>query len=68
MGIHWKQELETPDTLVCTYGATIVGAHDHEQLRLMDTFHRQIGDILAAIATTIQPRTFEDLERYGLTD
>jgi hypothetical protein len=31
----------------------------------MKKFARQIGDILSTVADSLQPRNFEQLERYG---
>jgi hypothetical protein len=34
----------------------------------MGTFYRHVPDILATLFDTVQPRTFEELERYGFSD
>jgi hypothetical protein len=34
----------------------------------INTFTRQISDILALFADTVQPRTFDDFVQYGFDD
>jgi hypothetical protein len=34
----------------------------------MKKFAHQVGDILAAVADVIQPRSFEEFKTYGLLD
>lgn len=34
----------------------------------MRTFYIQVSDILGTLADIVQPRTFEQLERYGFDD
>ena len=35
---------------------------------LMQRFFTQVADILGTLADIVQPRTFEELERYGFDD
>ena len=34
----------------------------------MQTFYTQVADILGTLADIVQPRTFEELKRYGFED
>jgi hypothetical protein len=34
----------------------------------MRTFHHEVGDILATIADTVQPRRFDEFLRWGFDD
>jgi hypothetical protein len=34
----------------------------------MRNFYTHVADILGTIADIVQPRTFEELERYGFND
>jgi hypothetical protein len=34
----------------------------------MQDFVNHVGDVLASFANIVQPRTFEDLQRYGFDD
>lgn len=66
--IHWKQEHDRLEVLVREHGYDILGEKDLPRLRRMRDFSRNVGDILASIADTLLPRSFEDLERYGFAD
>jgi internalin A len=47
-------------------GTSILGERDFAAYRRMGEFYRHVGDILATFADIVQPRTVEELERYGL--
>lgn len=34
----------------------------------MQDFAHRVGDVLSTIADVVQPRSFEELEKYGLDD
>jgi internalin A len=65
---YWKEEVEKLEALVKKSGYDILGQKDHQHYRMMKEFFYHIGDILATIADIVQPRTFEELEKYGLSD
>ncbi|MFO1145350.1 MAG: COR domain-containing protein [Rhodospirillales bacterium] len=66
--IHWKKRYAELEALVKEHGYDILGEKDGQQFRLMKTFYGNVGDILATVADTLQPRTFDDLVKYGFTD
>jgi internalin A len=66
--VHWKREHDELDALARQHGATILGEHGHHQLMRMQHFYTQVADILGTLADIVQPRTFEELERYGFED
>ena len=45
-----------------------MGKEDFGQFKLMMQFANHVGDILALFAKIVQPRSFEDLKKYGLHD
>jgi hypothetical protein len=48
--------------------AIILGEKDAHQHRLMKKFAGEIGDILATVADTPQPRDFDEFVTYGFSD
>jgi hypothetical protein len=46
----------------------ILGDEGLQQFRLMEMFAKQIGNILDLFADTRQPRSFEELRKYGFDD
>ena len=63
--IHWKKRHDELAALVKEHGYDIIGEKDSLQLRRMRDFSRNVGDILATVADTLQPRDFAELEQYG---
>lgn len=66
--IHWKQEHDALDQRARTHGAAILGEHGQRRLMLMQRFYTQVADILGTLADIVQPRSFEELERWGFED
>ena len=66
--IHWKQEHDALDGRARQHGAAILGTHGHRRLMQMQCFFTQVADILGTLADIVQPRTFEELKRYGFDD
>jgi GNAT superfamily N-acetyltransferase len=66
--IYWKQEHDDLDGRARQHGATILGAHGHRRLMQMQRFYTQVADILGTLAGIVQPRSFEQLERYGFEE
>lgn len=50
------------------HGYDILSEKDGQQFRLMKTFYGSVSDILATVADTLQPRTFDELVKYGFDD
>jgi internalin A len=63
---HWKKESSELEALVKEAGIDILGNKDFVHYRLLKKFAHQVGDILATIADIVQPRSFEEFEKYGL--
>jgi len=66
--IHWKKRYAELEALVKEHGYDVLGEKDGQQFRQMKTFYGNVGDILATVADTLQPRTFDDLVAYGFKD
>ena len=45
-----------------------LGERDLLAWQRMRTFHHEVGDILATLADTVQPRRFDDFLRWGFAD
>ena len=54
--------------LIREHGAKILATEDFQRFKDMGTFYRHVPDILATLFDTVQPRTFEELERDGFDD
>jgi internalin A len=66
--VHWKREHDELDGIARQHGAALLGEHGYRRLRQMQTFSTQVADILGTVADIVQPRTFEELKRYGFAD
>jgi internalin A len=66
--IHWKQEHDELENLARQHGLVVLGEVGNRRLTQMRTFYNQVSDILGTLADIVQPRTFEELERYGFND
>ena len=62
---YWKDQFQELDALVHENGADLLGESDFKRYKLMQDFSHRVGDILATIADTLQPRDFATLEKYG---
>jgi internalin A len=65
---YWRNESGQLEAIVRKHGYDILGEKDFERYRLMKEFAHQIGNILGTVTDILQPRTFEELERYGFAD
>jgi internalin A len=65
---YWKAQYDEVDGDIKEAGASILGTKDFVELKLMRDFTNHVGDILAMFANIVQPRSFEDLVKYGFTD
>ena len=66
--IYWKLEHDALESRARQHGTVVLGEQGHRRLMQMRTFYNQVSDILGTLADIIQPRTFEELERYGFND
>ncbi len=66
--IYWKGQYEALDTRARAHGAAILGSQGQQRLMQMQRFYTEVSDILGTLADIVQPRTFEDLGRYGFSD
>jgi internalin A len=66
--IYWKKEHDALESRAREHGIVILGELGHRRLTQMGLFYREVTDILGTLTDIVQPRTFEDLERYGFDD
>jgi internalin A len=62
---YWREQCEKIALLTKEHGVDLLGTKDYEQYRLMREFSFHIGDILATVADVLQPRSFDELVKYG---
>jgi internalin A len=62
---YWKKQFAELDTEVKQHGADILGAEDFKNYKRMQDFAHHIGDILYAVADTLQPKEFDELVKIG---
>jgi hypothetical protein len=65
---YWKQEHDLLDREAREHGAAILGEHGFRRLRQMQGFYTRVADILGTLADIVQPRSIQDLERWGFDD
>ena len=65
---HWKAQHDAVDNAIKEAGASILGARDFVEFKLMQDFVHHVGDVLATFANIVQPRSFEDLKKYGFDE
>ncbi len=65
---HWKTAHDQIKAVIDRSGASLLGEKDFAQFRLMQQFAHNVSDILALFADIVQPRSFEELEKYGFDD
>ena len=66
--VYWKTQHNEIEATIKEHGADVLGTHDFEAFKRMGEFYRSVPDILATLFTTVQPRTFEELERHGFAE
>ncbi len=64
---HWNTEFEALKSEF-RENAALCGIAASRDLQLMQRFAHETADILALIADMVQPRTIDELEKYGLDD
>jgi internalin A len=65
---YWKEQFTELDALVREAGADLLGEADFKNYKLMQDFARRVGDMLALIADTLQPRSFDELADHFFRD
>jgi internalin A len=68
LAAYWKTQHDELAALIKEHGAEILATEDFQRFKDMGTFYRHVPDILAALFDTVQPRSFQELERYGFDD
>ncbi len=68
LAVFWKTQHDEIAAQIAKPGAEILSTPEFERFKDMGDFYRHVPDILATLFDTVQPRTFEELEQYGLSD
>jgi internalin A len=64
---YWNDRYDKIDAIIQKPGGRkIVSERDYEAFKRMGDFARHTGNILATLTDMVQPRTFQELEQYGL--
>jgi hypothetical protein len=63
--IFWKERHDALEEKARTNGLAILGQEGNRRLFQMQRYYTQVADILANLVDIVQPRSFEELERYG---
>jgi internalin A len=66
--VFWKKQHDELAAAIREHGGDVVGEKDFGKFKLMGEFYRHVADILETMADVVQPRTLEELERYGFDD
>ncbi|MBV8524899.1 MAG: hypothetical protein JOY71_22735, partial [Acetobacteraceae bacterium] len=66
--VYWKQQHDELDAIARQHGAAILGRPGYERLMQMQRFYTNVAEILGTLSDIVQPRTLEELERYGFED
>jgi hypothetical protein len=66
--IYWKHEHDELERRALQHGIVVLGELGHRKLMQLRNFYTQVSDILGTLADIVQPRTFEELQQYGLDD
>jgi internalin A len=65
---YWHEKRKEVEAMMKAYDITLLGTRDFNELKMMQKFSSEVGDILAAIADRVLPRTYEQFEAYALDD
>lgn len=66
--VYWKQQHDALESLAREHGYLVLAEIGGRRLIQMPRFCSQVADIFETFAGVVQPRTFEELERYGFND
>ena len=64
----WHEKRMEIESASKVYDITRLGMRDFKELKMMQKFSNEVGDILSAVADKIQARTFEEFEANALED
>jgi internalin A len=65
---YWDEQFRELDSVVRDGGTHLLGEADFKSYKLMRDFAHRVGDMLATIADTLQPKDFEELKETGFGD
>ena len=65
---YWRQQHDELKRAVDEAGLDVLGEDDLRTYKLMQDFASKVGDILALFANIVQPRSFDDLKKYGFDE
>jgi internalin A len=65
---HWKTQHDEIEATIKELGPSVIATKDLDDLKLMQLFTNHVGDILRMFADIVQPRSFEELKKYGFDD
>jgi len=65
---HWKEEHDKMEADVHKVGLSALSGRSAAEFRQMGEFYRHVDDILATLADIVQPRSFDELIRYGFDE
>ncbi|MFD1627260.1 COR domain-containing protein [Azospirillum griseum] len=65
---HWEEQENKLFERIQKSKIAAMADANHRNLKLFHRFSTQVADILSNLTDHIQPRTFEELEQYGLDD
>ena len=66
--LHWRERTRKIAAQVAEHGDDILGERLYLEYMQMQRFGRQVGTILSTLADIVQPRQFEEFERWGFAD
>jgi Sulfatase-modifying factor enzyme 1/TIR domain len=66
--VHWRQQYAEVEVLVKEHGNDILGDKGYQDYRRMKQFADNVTDILTTVTDILQPRSFEELVRYGFDE
>jgi internalin A len=66
--IYWKKEHDALESRALEHGIELLGEPGFRRLTQLRNFYSQVSDVLGTLADIVQPRTFEELQRYGFDD
>ncbi len=65
---YWNKEFTRLDARVRRIGTHRLGEVDFKRYKLMNDFASHVGDMLALIADSLIPGSFEEFKEYGFSD
>jgi len=65
---YWRCQYDAVEARVKNGALRSLGELGYRDFKRMERFYTNVGDILTIVADTLQPRSFDDLVRYGFDD